>query len=90
MLLCLLSGSSCQTVYSLDIEHCQITESYYKLITLLFLKQTKPGHHIDPLEFYQYVDPKICVLPHVDQYISQNEYMRTDDSKKLPFLLLIL
>ena len=47
------------------------------------MKQTRPGHHIDPSKFYQYVDPKICVVRHLDQYISQTEHMRTDESKKL-------
>ena len=43
----------------------------------------RPERHIDPLEFYQYEDPKICFVHHLDQYISQTEHMRTDESKKL-------
>ena len=70
-------------MYSLDIDHCQITEGYYKFIIPSVLKQTRPGYHIDPLEFYQYEDPKICVVRHPDQYISRTEHMRTDESKKL-------
>ena len=60
---------------------CQITEGYYKFIIPSILKQTRPGHHNDLSEFYKYIDPKICLVRHLDQYISRTKHMRTDESK---------
>ena len=34
------------------------------------LKQLRPGHHLDPVVLLRYPDLEICVVSHLEQYIT--------------------
>ena len=34
------------------------------------LKQLRPGHHLDPVVLLRYPDLEICVVRHLEQYIT--------------------
>ena len=52
-LLCLLSGQRCQTVHKLDIDFIQEFDGNYLITVREKLKQTRPGKHLELLEFYK-------------------------------------
>ena len=83
MLVTLLSGQRCQTVYVLTISgmrntndavHFEITK-LQEPITLL--KTSKPGKHQGHLEFRPYpVDRRLCVVTCLKQYVKLTEPVR--------------
>ena len=52
MLLCLLAGQRCQTVHALGIDYIDLSESKCIFVINHTLKNTKPGTHIKPLEYF--------------------------------------
>ena len=49
----LLSGQRCQTIHLLRIDHMEKSETKYVFPIYNKVKQTRPGKHIKPLEFYK-------------------------------------
>ena len=35
------------------------------------LKQSRPGHHLEPMAILRYLDQEICVVSHLEQYIEK-------------------
>ena len=44
------------------------------------LKQSRPGHHLDPMVLLRYPDQEICVASHLEQYIEKTKDLRKDQN----------
>ena len=63
-LLCLLGGQRCQTIKLLNIEYMDILTDRYIFRVIDKVKQTRPGTHINPLEFIAYPnEDNLCDSP---------------------------
>ena len=82
-LLCLLSGQRCQTVHKLDIDFIQESDGNY-LTVREKLKHTRPGKHLEPLEFKK-VEPdnRLCVAAYLKEYILRTKTLRGPHTKLL-------
>ena len=76
-LLCLLSGQRCQTVHKFDIDFIQEFDGNYVITVREKLKQTRPGKHLEPLEFTKFEpDNRLCVAAYLKEYISRTKTLR--------------
>ena len=83
-LLCLLSGQRCQTIKSLDIDHMNVLPDRYIFHINSKVKQTRPGKHVQPLEFIAYPnEEKLYVVRHLNEYIRKTSVFRKDGMKQL-------
>ena len=66
MLFCLLKAQRSQTIHMLDVNYIQPTEGKYRITIQQKFKQTKPGHHIEPMELVKFTeDRKLCIVAHL-------------------------
>ena len=49
------------------------------------LKQSRPGHHLDPMVLLRYPDQEICVVSHLEQYIEKTKDLRKDQNLLISF-----
>lgn len=83
-LLCLLSGQRCQTIKLLNIDHMDVMADRYIFHVNSKVKQTRPGKHINPLEFIAYPsEESLCVVSHLNEYIRKTSSFRKDGMKQL-------
>ena len=52
------------------------------------LKQSRPGHHLEPIAILRYPDQEICVLRHLQQYIEKTKDLRKDQNLLISFVKL--
>lgn len=83
MLLALLTGQRCQTIHKLDTQLMQKLPGKYVFTIGEKLKHTRPGTHQKPIEFMSYEDKDLCVVQHLDEYISRTTLMRENSSSQL-------
>ena len=50
------------------------------------LKQSRPGHHLDPMVLLRYPDQEICVVSHLEQYIEKTKDLRKDQNLLISFV----
>lgn len=76
-LLALLSGQRCQTIKCLSIDNMEVSEDCYIFKITEKVKQTRPGVHIQPLNFQKYpIDAKLCVVTYLREYIKRTSSLR--------------
>ena len=92
-LLAILSGSRCQTIVSLDLDHCHLNENQTQLSFYIskVLKNTKPGHHQAPLEFLGFPgNEKWCPIHCFLEYTKRTRLIRENSNPGVMKGLLIL
>ena len=47
------------------------------------LKQTRPGHHLEPMTLMRYSDAKICTLSHLEKYREVTKSIRKSNKLQL-------
>ena len=52
------------------------------------LKQSRPGHHLEPKVILRYPDQEICVLNHLEQYTEKTKDLRKDQNLLISFVKL--
>ena len=64
ILLAILSGGQrAQTIFSIDVLDIKIVGGNCVIPIYDTLKQTRPGHHLEPLKFSVYLkEPKLCIM----------------------------
>ena len=79
ILLALLSGGQrAQTIHSIDVFDIKIVGGHCVIPLYEKLKQTRPGHHLKPLEFSVYLqEPKLCIVTLLKEYLKQTAHLRT-------------
>lgn len=84
MLLCLLTAQRCQTVQLIDINSIQQLADRYRVTFSAKLKQTKPGHHLEPLELLKFPEDKaLCVFEHLRLYLAKTKNLRGNHTQLL-------
>ena len=83
ILLGLLSGGQrCQTIHAINVLDIKIVEDIIFIPIMSTIKQSRPGHHIEPLKFKCYTqEPKLCVVTHLTVYLQKTKPLRK--TKKL-------
>ncbi len=70
ILLMLLSGQRCQTIHMLKIGDIHVSEEKLICHNTGLLKQSKPGTHLEPLEFLRYTgNRRLCVVQTMIDYL---------------------
>ena len=78
-LICILAGGQrCQTIHAIDVLHIKIVEGFCYIPFYLKLKHTRKGHHLAPLKFRAYKEPKLCVITHLTEYLKRTKGLRKD------------
>ena len=73
-MLCLLAGQRCQTVHSLGTDYMDLSESKCIFVINHILKNTKPGTHIKPLEYFAFEeDERLCAISSLKCLSSQDQ-----------------
>ena len=49
------------------------------------LKQSRTGHHLEPMVILRYPDQEICVLSHLEQYIEKTKDLSKDQNLLISF-----
>ena len=75
-LLMLLSGQRGQTISMLRLDCMSNTENAYTFFIPDALKQTKPGHHQEPLRFERFSKQKLCVVYCLEEYLERTKHIR--------------
>lgn len=83
MLLALLTGQRCQTIYHLDLNSMQILPDRYIFVINKKLKHTKPGNHLEPITLMAYHDKSLCIVDVLKEYIFRTSTLRHGQSKLL-------
>ena len=82
MLLCLLTTQRCPTLHQFDVNFIQALplEGKYQQK----LKQSRPRHHLEPIELVEFVDDrKLCVVRHLQEYLKRSQNVRGSNSQLL-------
>ena len=79
ILLTILSGGQrAQTIFSIDVLDIKIVGGNCVIPIYDTLKQTRPGHHLEPLKFSVYLkEPKLCVITILKEYLKKTTGLRT-------------
>lgn len=84
MLLCLMTGQRCQTIYYMDITYIQKLDNQYRVTIQHKLKQTKAGKHLAPLDLMAFPeDPRICIVQHLEEYLKRTVQLREKHTQLL-------
>ena len=78
LLLILVTGQRCQTLFSINIENIEITPEYIKLRIGDILKQTRPKYHLGEI----YIEPftenvNICAVKTLECYLKKTKDIRS-------------
>jgi hypothetical protein len=86
MLSILAGGHRCQTIHAINTLHISITHDQCNIPLYSVLKQTRPGKHLKPLKFKVYtLDPKLCVVTNLSEYLKKTTHYRTDKALFLSY-----
>ena len=50
------------------------------------LKQSRPGHHLEPMVLLTYPDQEICVVGHLEQYNEKTKDLRKEQNLFVSFV----
>lgn len=81
MLICILAGGHrCQTIHAINVLDIKISNGVCYIPFYTKLKQTRRGHHLEPLKFTAYHEPKLCVITHLTEYLKRTMDKRSDEA----------
>lgn len=84
ILLCLLTGQRCQTIFSIDLRYIQAMENRFRITIQQGLKQSKAGRHLEPIELMAFhEDKRVCIVEHLKEYIQQTKEIRNQSNQLL-------
>ena len=69
ILLCIRTGQRDQSLFYKNIELMMFEADKITVFVPELLKQSHPGHHLEPMVFLRYPDQEICIVSHLEQYI---------------------
>lgn len=73
----ILSAQRIQTLRYLDLRNMYLTLNMVKFSVGDVLKQTRPGKHLNELEFPAYpTDPRLCTVQVINEYITRTKPLR--------------
>ena len=79
MLVALLSGQRCQTIYALTISGMKLTTDNVIFVINKLLKTSKPGKHYGSLQFKTFtLDKDLCVKTCIEEYVKRTEPQRSN------------
>ena len=80
-LLCMTSGQREQTMKFLCRKTLMIQDDIATLYVPEILKTTKPGKHLEPIVLRRYEEQTICVVHHLELYLSRTSLLTKEDSQ---------
>jgi len=76
-LYCLLTAQRDQTLAKLTVTNMELTESKYTFYVSQFLKTSRPGNHLAPLELKKYpLDINLCPVALTKRYLELTGHLR--------------
>jgi site-specific recombinase XerD len=83
-LLLFLSGKRCQTIHLLNLDNMNLSIDKCEFVIREKVKQTRVGHHIEPIMFEAYPDePSLCIITHLKKYLERTKTLRSPHCNKL-------
>lgn len=83
-LVTLLSGQRVSTIGKLKLSDVRIDQSELYISVTELIKQTKPGHHQQPLRFKKFnCKPNLCVYTQLSLYINRSIGLRNENTTNL-------
>ena len=80
MLFLLVSAQRCQTLHSIELNDIKLSKDKVFIAPQHLLKQSKPGKHIDMMEFKAYAkDPKLCIVKTLSEYLDRTKHIRNSE-----------
>lgn len=80
VLFLLLSAQRCQTLHLIEITDIKFTNEKVFIAPNHILKQTRPGKHLDIIEFKAYTkDRQLCIVNTLSLYIDRTRNLRNSD-----------
>ena len=80
VLFLLLSAQRCQTLHLIELADIKITEENVYIAPNHILKQSRPGKHLDIIEFKKYPkDKQLCIVDTLSRYIDRTKGLRATD-----------
>ena len=86
ILLCITTGQRDQTLFYMNIDLMMFEADKVTIFVPELLKQSRPGHHLDPMVLLRYPDQEICVVSHLEQYIEKTKDLRKDQNLLISFV----
>lgn len=81
ILLMLLSSQRCQTIHLIKVENILIQEDTMTIYITNLVKQSKPGHHIQPLKFQSFTENKLCIVKTLQDYLECTKELRGNETR---------
>ena len=76
----LVSAQRCQTLHLIELSDIKITRDKVFIAPNHFLKQSKPGKHLEMMVFKAYTkDDKLCIVKTLSEYIDRTKYLRNSE-----------
>ena len=79
MLLSLLSGQRIQTLQRVKVDNISFRERGCEIYIDTLLKTTRPGRHLKPIILEKYDVKSLCVVSHLQEYISMTKILRQNE-----------
>ena len=86
ILLCITTGQEDQTLFYMNIDLMKFEADKGTIFVTELLKQSHPGHHLEPMVILRYPDQEICVLSHLEQYIEKTKDLRKYQNLLISFV----
>lgn len=84
MLFLLLTAQRCQTLHLIEIQDIEVTKNSCTIHPTHLLKQSKPGHHLEPIVLQKYdKSPNQCIVRTLAEYVKRTEVLRGTEKKLL-------
>ena len=71
--MCITTGQRDQTLFYMNIGLMMFEADEVTIFVLELLKQSRPGHHLEPMVLLRHPDQEICVVSHLEQYIERTK-----------------
>ena len=88
ILLCLTTGQRDQTISYMNLDLMKFETDKITIFALELLKQTRPGHHLEPMVLMRYSDTDVCALLHYEKYREVTKSIRKSNKLLLRFVKL--
>ena len=72
-LLCITTGQRDQLLFYMKKDLMKFEADRVTIFVPELFKQSRPGHHLEPMVILRYPDQEICVLSHLEQYIEKTK-----------------
>ena len=86
ILLCITTGRGDRTVFYMNIGLMMFEADNVTIFVPELLKQSRPGHPLEPMVLLSYPDQEICVVSHLEQYIEKTKDHRKDQNLLISFV----